>query len=285
MTQLWNAWLLRMDRQMDPRPLAMVRIALPLCVLADLARLAQLGLLSSVFTPYAHGGLSRIDNPNAILWDWFGPSGPWLGLGLTAACMVLVAIGRWMRPAIVVGVLAYAQLGHLYPPGDRAIDRMVRTALLILLFSHADKALVWGRTMVRRIPAWPAWFLRFFLVLVYLSAGMGKLLQQPGWVSLNADPPLLRILTDPMAASLDPAFWAPHAEWFRWAGFATIALELSSPLLLTRAYPYWAVFGLLMHLGIWATMSLGMFSAGMIALYPVLLAPFILRRWPQSRAE
>jgi hypothetical protein len=40
-----------------------------------------------------------------------------------------------------------------------------------------------------------------------------------------------------------------------------------------------------MHLGIWATMSLGMFSAGMIALYPVLLAPFILRRWSPSRAE
>ena len=34
---------------------------------------------------------------------------------------------------IVFGALAYAQLGHLYPPGDRAIDRILRTALLILL--------------------------------------------------------------------------------------------------------------------------------------------------------
>ncbi len=278
MNRLWTAWLEWMDREADPRPLAMVRIALPLCVLMDLARLVQLGLLGDVFTPYTRGGLNRIVNSNVVLWDWFGDAGAWVGLGATTVCMVLILLGRFMKPAIVMGVLAYAQLGHIYPPGDRAIDRLIRTALLILLFSQADRAWAWGRTTVRRIPAWPVAFLTFFLVLVYISAGAAKVLQQPGWLSLTADPPLLRILIDPMSSTLEPAFWAQFPGLFRWLGFATIALELSSPLLLTRWGRYWALCGMLMHLGIWATMSLGMFSAGMLALYPVLLAPFILRR-------
>ena len=54
-----------------------------------------------------------------------------VALVLTLTCMGLITIGRWMRPAIIVGVLAYAQLGHLFPPGDRAIDRIVRCGLLI----------------------------------------------------------------------------------------------------------------------------------------------------------
>ena len=81
MNRLWTAWLEWMDREADPRPLAMVRIALPLCVLVDLARLVQLGLLEDVFTPYARGGLNRIINSNVVLWDWFGQGGAWVGLG------------------------------------------------------------------------------------------------------------------------------------------------------------------------------------------------------------
>lgn len=280
MTRMWHSWLEWLEREADPRPLALVRIALPLCVLADLARLLQLGLLWDVFTPYSDGGLSRISSSHAVVWDWFGASGPWIALGATTACMILVALGRWMKPAILVGVLAYAQLGHVYPPGDRGIDRIIRTALLILLFSQADRAYAWGRSTLHRIPGWPMMFLRFFLVLVYLSAGLAKVLQQPGWLSLTAHPPIMRIMLDPMSANLDPLFWSDFPHLFRLLGFATIALEVSSPLLLTRWCRYWAIAGVAMHLGVWSTMSLGMFSAGMLALYPVLLAPFILRRLP-----
>jgi len=280
--KLWSRWLDLLDSEMDPRPLALVRIALPLCVIADLLRLFQLGLVDDVFTPFTLGGLSKFQSPNWVAADWFGAQASMIMLALTLVCMVLVSLGTWMRPAILIGVLAYAQLGHLYPPGDRAIDRLIRTALLILLFSQADRAFSLRRVRVPSIPAWPAWFLRYFLVLVYLSAGMAKLIQQPGWLSLNADPPLLRILVDPMAAELDPAFWAQFPWLFRWAGFGTIAFELCSPLLLTRHAHRFALIGLVMHLGIAVAMSLGMFSWGVLACYPLFLAPFILRRLDRS---
>lgn len=94
---------------------------------------------------------------------------------------------------------------------------------------------------------------------------------------MTADPPLLRILIDPMAAELDPAFWAQFPWLFRLAGFGTIAFELGSPLLLTRHAHRFAIVGLVMHMGIAVTMSLGMFSWGILACYPLFLAPFILR--------
>jgi hypothetical protein len=48
--KLWSRWLNLLDSEMDPRPLALVRIALPLCVIADLLRLFQLGLMDDVAT-------------------------------------------------------------------------------------------------------------------------------------------------------------------------------------------------------------------------------------------
>ena len=276
-SRVWTRWLRHCERLEDARPLAWLRIALPLCVIADLLRVIQLGLMDTVFVPYADGGLSRIQDRHLLLIDWFGHSAGGIAVVVTLICMVLVSLGTWMRPAIIIGVLAYAQLGHLYPPGDRAIDRIVRTALLILLFSRADSWLSLRRVQTQLIPVWPRQMLRFFLVMVYLSAGLSKLIQQPGWLSFSGTPPLMRILTDPMAANLDAVGWSEHVVWFRLGGFVTIAIELSSPLLLTRFGHIWAVAGLMMHIGIAMTMSLGMFAWGMIAFYPMLLAPFILR--------
>jgi hypothetical protein len=279
MKRVWNWWLDRCDKTMDARPLALMRILLPLCVIADLLRVVQLGLLDDVFLTYAQGGLSRVQDPHLVITDWFGASAGGIVLVITLVCMALSMAGVWFKPALLVGILAYSQLGHLYPPGDRAIDRLVRSGLLVLLFSNAHKrfSLSKAKAMVR-IPAWPADFIRFLLVVVYLSAGLAKLIQQPGWLSLTAEPPLLRIMTDPMAADLEPLFWSSFPGLFRLGGFGTILFELSSPLLLTRHAHKWAVVGVFMHLGIAATMTLGMFSWGMLSFYPLLLAPFILPR-------
>ena len=273
---MWAMWLARCDRTGDARPLAWLRIALPLCVVADLLRVVQLGLVDVVFLPHSLGGLSRFQDPHLLIVDLLGASAGGIALVVTILCMLLVSMGVWMKPAILLGVLAYAQLGHLYPPGDRAIDRIIRTALLFLLFSAADQHTTFRRAKQTIIAIWPADLLRFFLVLVYLSAGVAKLLEQPGWLSMTAEPPLLRILTDPMSGQLDPMIWTAHSAWFRWGGFFTIAIELSSPLLLTRYAHFWAIGGLCMHIGITLTMSLGMFGWGMLAFYPWLLAPFIL---------
>ena len=93
---------------------------------------------------------------------------------------------------------------------------------------------------------------------------------------------LYRILADPTSANLDHLTWAGVPWLFHAGALVTLIVELSAPLILTRFSPCWAVGGALLHLGIAATMGLGMFSWGMLALYPVLFAPWLLRaldRW------
>jgi hypothetical protein len=88
---------------------------------------------------------------------------------------------------------------------------------------------------------------------------------------------LLRILIDPLSGHLDPATWAQWPWLFRLGSWATIIIEVSAPLLLTRYARYWAVLGVSMHLLIALTMDLGMFSWGCLAFYPLLLEPWFTR--------
>jgi hypothetical protein len=99
---------------------------------------------------------------------------------------------------------------------------------------------------------------------------------QPGFLDLK-EPELYQIMASPIAGRLDPVFWADYPLPFVIGGAGAIAIELSSPLLLTRWGRYWAVLGAAMHVGIALTMELGVFSWGMLALYPVLLSPWTER--------
>ena len=284
MSKLWARWVGYTGRQMDPLPLALVRIVAPLCIVVDLLEAARLGMVTTYWRTAAAGGLSRFSGENAFIDDLsplWGGAATWL---ISVISLSLVSAGIAVRPALVIGVVAYAQLGHLYPPGDRAIDRLLRTVLLILLFSSAHRRLsVWQ--YLRKIPAavtipaWPADLIRYILVLMYLGAGLHKLGSTTAWVDPTQPSPIYRILTDPLAGRLDPVTFE---GWWGMAyalSVGTILLELTSILLLTRFAPYWAVCGVMMHLGIAATMHLGMFSWGMLSLYPLLLAPWIVRRW------
>jgi len=169
----------------------------------------------------------------------------------------------------MVGVLVFwAQLGHLYPPGDRAIDRILRTAILFLLFSASHRRWSLNRAPpLKRSPGWPLQLLRWLLVLVYLSAGISKLMQQPHWLGVQGVPVLYRILCDPLSAQIDPLVAQSYFGVFRVLGWATIAVELSAVLLFTRWACWWSAAAVFMHLGVAWSMKLGMFSWGMIILY------------------
>ena len=89
-------------------------------------------------------------------------------------------------------------------------------------------------------------------------------------------------MVDPLAAHMDPHRMLAW-EWpLRIMGWGTIAFELSVPLIWTRWAPYWALIGVTMHLGIFYTMDLGMFSWGMLSLYPLVFARWMTET-PQKR--
>lgn len=282
MKALWRRWVAACAAPEDLRPLALLRILLPLCVLADLLAVARADLLGALFVLPSDGGLSASVGE---YWraGFLGPDAGLVLVGLLAMCMVLVSLGLVTRPAALLGVLVYAQLGNLYPPGDRAVDRLVRTVLLLLIFSQSHRCWslgqrMWGRASQYKAPRWLPQIIRLLLVIVYLSAGINKL--GAGWFTLSGPPELWTILADPGAGTLDPD--GPGRRlWplFRVAGMGAVVFELLSPLIFTRLAPIWALGGLALHLGIAFTMKLGIFSWGMLALYPLLFAPWLGRLW------
>lgn len=267
MRGLWARWVARVERLEDRTALTWVRVLVPLAIVGDLLAMARHGALAAVLYPAHLGGIEPEPAPWYAFagWDWAGPA-------LWLVCLValpLVSLGVAARPAIVVGVLAYAQLGHAFVPGDRAIDRLLRTVLLVLLFSEVTK-----NAPPAQIRGWASDLIRWILVLVYLGAGVAKLEALPAW--LWGDPAeLYTVLADPLAGRLDPEVWASARPLFLAGGWVTFLLEFTAPLLLTRWAPVWACGGALLHLGIAWAMDLGMFSFGMLALYPVLFADLL----------
>jgi hypothetical protein len=284
----WRRWVERCHAATDLRPLALVRIGVGLCIAGDLLQAAKLGLVRLLWTPIELGGLSPAP-PRVFFVGSLIPmthAGPVLW-AVTLLCALLITLGVFVRPAIVIGVIAFGQLAHLNEQADRTIDRLLRTVLLVLLFSDAHRRFALAGGPAREDgPAWPQDLIRWLLFLVYTGAGVGKLLANaPSWLGLDAWPALYRVMTDPLGAWFDPVAWQNQLLPFRLGGIATILIECSAFLVLTRFAPWWALAAVPLHLGIWVSMKLGMFSWGMLALYPVLLAPWIcaaLDRWPPT---
>ncbi len=255
---------------MDSRPLLWLRRLIPLVIVADLLWMVWCGAADAVLLDASHGGASLGTAKWFAFGDWMY-AGPllWLVVILT---MPLVSAGIWTRPALLIGVVAYSQIGHMDLPGDRGIDRLMRTTLLILLFSE-----VTSKTVPKQVAQWPALLIKWILVMVYLSAGLVKVTATPAWWDPRLTPELYKVLVDPLAAHLDPAFWFNYPQPFIFGGWATLVLELTPFLILTRWCPYWACFGAFMHLGIAAWMNLGVFSYGMLAFYPLLFSPWTVQ--------
>ena len=140
-------------------------------------------MIPHFYRPYEAGGINSGQDSMFWLNDYLGDlwAGP-VAWAVAAVCMALTAAGVAVRPAILIGVVAYSQLGHCYPIGDRGIDRFVRTVLLILLFSGVHRTFVpWVKERADTLSAWGSDLIRFAMVMMYMAAGISKLMQQPRW--------------------------------------------------------------------------------------------------------
>jgi len=274
-------WVRRANRPVDVRPWALLRISLACAVLFDQLQMWAVGMSGVAYQLFEYGGLAGFHRPQYWLLDG-GPMAAPMLWGLWMVCMACVALGVATRPAILIGVLAYAQLGHLFPTGDRGVDRLVRTVLLMLMFTNAHRCYALGNVLRRRArlrttAGWATDVLHLLLVLVYMAAGFMKVPEAAWWLGSGA-PMLYRILTDPMASYLNGENPIYRNFWplFRVAGWVTVTWEVCSPVFLTRYARWWGLVGITMHVGIAITMKLGMFSYGMLSLYLVVMSSFLL---------
>ena len=274
MSGVWARWAAWCARDEDARGQAWARVAVLVIAILQQLRVGTDGLVGLVYVPFEDGGLARQVADTYVLDTLFGAHGGPIAWGVTLVAFTLALLGvapRWM---MLLGALSWAQLGHLYSPGDRAIDRILRFALVALALGAVPPL----RGGPARVRTWPADLVRMQLVLVYMGAGFAKLGSTPEWLAPGALPPLYRAVSDPLSGGVDPVAAAAWMPLWALAGRVTVVLELVAPLLFTRWAPWWAVVGAGMHLGIAAFMDLGWFPWGMLALYPLLFQRWIARR-------
>lgn len=151
-------------------------------------------------------------------------------------------------------------------------DCLVRCLVFFACFARLSGA---GETGI-----WPLRLVRLQVAIVYLSTAIWKL-QGRDWTNGSA---LYWVLQDPkyQRISLD---WLLSNEWGQALAMAgtwgTVVAEFALPVLLLdpQRRKYGLVLGTMLHLGIWATMRIGLFSPMMLVSYLAFIERDANGRW------
>lgn len=304
----WAWWRALWDGEEHPRVMAIVRVLLASWVLVDLVFVGQHHLVTPLWGPGDAGGMGDpVHRAEPVeLYALFGGSvhvARWAYRALVGA-VVCVGIGAFTQPMALVACLLSAQLARVLPDADRGIDMMIRNVLLLYTFVPAGRwwgvdAWLFGR--LERIPAWSRRLLVLQLVVMYASAGVQK--TAVAWWPWGGFSALYIVLQDPALARVPFAWLRPLYPLTQALSALTMLFEwlaLVYPLSLwyraTRTRPgwlraqfnrvgfrrAWLPMGLVMHLGIAATMQIGIFPWVMLSLYPAFFTPDEVERTARS---
>lgn len=291
------------DRRESPESLALLRVLVAGVLLLELAGTWALGLVPDAWAPPPDGlGWAAVSDsaPPSLRLLGAKASTVTLLFGVALAGAVLMLVGLFFRAGAVLLALASAELAKCAPEGDRAIDMLLRVAVLVLACSAADArfsvSAYWkrrrGRPLPELVPAWPRLLLFAQLVWMYFSAAHNR--AGVAWWPWGGFAAISNILSDPHYARFAPGTIAPLYPLTQVMTAVTMLFELGSPLLLAFAWlerhperggrlgafvrrrrlrHLWIGLGVLLHLGIAFGLRLGVFPYGMLALYPAFLAP------------
>jgi hypothetical protein len=296
----WAGWRDLLSRRERGTTLAIFRIAVALVMATTLLSVMQSGVLEALWLDRSHGGVLHVSQTFFLL-DWLGGARPdvvWpVSIFGCVAClaMMLGIGGRW---TVLVAALAYRSVSTIHG-AQGGYDNMIASAVWLLFLSDSTKTLSLdcrlrrGRwTSDEEISAWPRFLVIGQLVLIYVSSGLQK--SSASWTFADRYSALYWFLQDPTWTRFDPA-WTGSAFWCTQVmTFAVWHFEVTAPLLLVVMYfrdtahapgrlrawfnrfdlrKPWAAFGIGMHLGIAALMSMGPFSWISIAYYACLWRP------------
>jgi hypothetical protein len=307
----WSRFVALWDQREPADALVAVRVGVALVVLADLAQVARLDLVRALWAPIEDGGIGPATHaqPISVVYAFLGASAgsTWVLFSLSCLAALGLLVGAWTRTNALLLALVLAELSRLSPGADRGIDALLRNVLVLLALSGAGATLsvdAWTRgaawTTDAEVPAWPRYLIVVQVVLVYFWAGVLK--QSAAWSSLGDYSALYLILNQPhySAVALPPSALRVLYPLLQLGTFGTLVFERSVvlvPLLIylrqtagqggwlralanrARLLEVWLWTGVLFHLGLAATMNLGIFPWGCLALYPALLPSGTVRRW------
>ena len=297
---MWRTFVGWMDRREDALTLALVRVAAGTVVGTHLLHMQLLGVPALVWVDVDHGGLRDLGGP--LIERLGGPTPEtiaWL-VPATIGAAFLMAIGLFTRLSVLLTWFGFRVLGDLNGHAGGSYDELIQNTLFLVLLSGSEGRLsldarIFGPPRV--VPAWPRYLMVVQLAWMYFATALQKLsIHWVPWGDLDA---LWYILQQPTWQRI-PFTWAwPLYPLTRLATLGTWLFEIAAPLLplalilrADRTRPgrlrallnrldfrtRYLVVGVLLHLGIEATMEVGPFSFATWTLY---LACFHPDEWPR----
>jgi len=206
-----------------------------------------------------------------------------LMFALWIGSVVLVTLGLFTRPALAAAWMLTLSFHHSMSWITNGADRLMGLGLFLLLFARAGEAWSLDALLRRRrtgapprpIPAWPLRLMQVQVCALYFFTALSKIaVDSPGggdWVTGEAAG---WMLSDIVIARV-PSESLPFPLWLlKLTTWGSLALELTFPLLMCFTFTRrWALIaGVLMHVGVFATVEVGSFSTAILCWY-VLLTP------------
>ena len=301
---VWQRWVARVGAPEDGVVLALVRIGVGLTIAGHLAFMLTSGAATFTWTDLAHGGLSTREWPFSLV----GGASPAAVTAVVLAgigAALCFAAGAFVPASLVVTYLLLRALVDQQGQARGGYDAVFFNSLVLLLFGACGGALsmdAWrrgvqpARKLIRQLLVVQLGVLYFVSVLYKLGSGwvpggpgtaLWYILQQPMWARTTALPGWLFPLT----------YVFTRGTWlFEGAGLLFVASVLLREngstgrvaRLLARVHfrEIDVVSGVLMHLGIEASMHVGPFGPAVLSLYPAAFTPAEWRRffaWVQRR--
>ena len=295
-------WVEFWDEREAPTSLWLCRVCVSLAVMADLLQAWLLDVVPGAWAAPPDGlgwGVASGSPPWAM--SLFGPSTRvvWWEWGASLLLAFMFALGLCTRLSGLLLALLLADLSRFVQTGE-GVDVLLRIAIVILVLSgsHARWSVdAWirqkrGKAPVGQVTAWPRYLLFAQLVWMYNSAAQNR--YDPAWWPSGHFAALGTLLCDPHYARFDAGWVAAVYPLTQIATATTMTFEAGSPLLLVWTWLdrapksggwlgrqvrrfklrwWWLGLGAALHLGIALSMRLGIFSFGVLALYPALLHP------------
>ena len=261
----------------DPRSLAVFRMAIGALLLVDLA--VRAGDLSAMYTDDGMFSRAEICRRATTIWNWsfhFG-GGSWgyqaMLFGLAAALALALVVGFETRLAVIGSWLMLVSLHHRVPPilsGAENLHRMLLFWAMFLPLARVWSVDAWLEkrrgltgTQNRLAPVLSVASAAILLqmALMYLFSAIAK--SNPDWLRGQA---MAGILVHDFFASPSSAYVLQLPGLLKWATWGTFALEWAAPLLLFcpigTARVRMVVIAVLtvMHISIGIFLEVGLFS-------------------------
>lgn len=291
----WRRWVALLDEREGAHALAVARMIAGTTLAGHLVATWLAGVPAAVWVDVEHGGYFRMDES----WiAWAGGATPGVVaamVAVTALASALLAVGAFTRIASVIAWLGFARLCDLNWQTGGSSDELLVNVLFLLMLSGCGNAWsvdAWRRGGEREALAWPRRVLVLQLVIVYFATALQKV--SSSWVPGGPLDALWYILQQPTWQKHDMTWLAPLFPVTQLATLVTWLFEMGAPLLIValwlrrtearggrlraifarvRFRTTYLAIGFALHLGIWATLEVGPFLGGILALYAACFRP------------